>query len=164
MDETYAILENHYDYCHGKPFHQLENILIRILNNKDLENIKLVAITGSGGLLATELIGGYYVNELVAQATSVTQLYPQVKTVIEMGGEDSKLIFMETNEGRSALRDFAMNNICAAGTGSFLDQQAKRIGVSIEKEFGELALKSEDPPRIAGRCSVCAKSDMIHLQ
>ena len=57
-----------------------------------------------------------------------------------------------------------MNSLCAAGTGSFLDQQANRIGVSIEKEFGELALKSEKPPRIAGRCSVFAKSDMIHLQ
>ncbi|MEF8844760.1 MAG: acyl-CoA dehydratase activase, partial [Bacteroidales bacterium] len=58
----------------------------------------------------------------------------------------------------------AMNSLCAAGTGSFLDQQAKRIGVSIEKEFGELALRSENPPRMAGRCSVFAKSDMIHLQ
>ncbi len=57
-----------------------------------------------------------------------------------------------------------MNSICAAGTGSFLDQQAKRIGVSIENEFGELALRSKNPPHIAGRCSVFAKSDMIHLQ
>ena len=57
-----------------------------------------------------------------------------------------------------------MNTMCAAGTGSFLDQQARRIGVSIEKEFGELALRSQNPPHIAGRCSVFAKSDMIHLQ
>ncbi len=62
------------------------------------------------------------------------------------------------------LSDFVLNSLCAAGTGSFLDQQAKRIGVSIEKEFGELALQSKEPPRIAGRCSVFAKSDMIHLQ
>ena len=57
-----------------------------------------------------------------------------------------------------------MNSICAAGTGSFLDQQARRIGVPIENEFGTMALKSVDPPRIAGRCSVFAKSDMIHHQ
>ena len=62
------------------------------------------------------------------------------------------------------MADFAMNSLCAAGTGSFLDQQAKRIGVPIEEEFGKLALLSENPPRIAGRCSVFAKSDMIHLQ
>ena len=82
-----------------------------------------------------------------------------------MGGEDSKLIFMdELDKDASRLSDFELNTLCAAGTGSFLDQQAKRIGVSIENEFGELSLKSTDPPRIAGRCSVFAKSDMIHLQ
>jgi len=164
MDEEYNIVGNHYDYCHGKPFHQLNNILSRVLNNYDQSAIGYVAITGTGGGLAAELIGGYYVNELVAQATSVGRLYPHVKTIIEMGGEDSKLIFMEIGDGRSGLADFSMNSICAAGTGSFLDQQAKRIGVSIEKDFGKLALKSKNPPRIAGRCSVFAKSDMIHLQ
>ena len=64
----------------------------------------------------------------------------------------------------SILKDFEMNSVCAAGTGSFLDQQASRLELNIETEFGELALKSENPPRIAGRCSVSAKSDMIHLQ
>ena len=164
IDNNCKIAENHYDYCQGKPFHLLKNVLTRILEKYSLKDIGNVAITGTGGLLAVELIGGNYVNELVAQATSVSRHYPQVKTIIEMGGEDSKLIFMDTGEGRTGLTDFAMNSICAAGTGSFLDQQAKRIGVSIEKEFGELALKSENPPRIAGRCSVFAKSDMIHLQ
>jgi len=164
MDDDRHILENHYDYCHGKPFHVLRDVLTRILGTYDLGSIDLVAITGTGGLLASELIGGYFVNELIAQSTSVTHLYPEIRTVIEMGGEDSKLIFMECNDGKTRLSDFSMNSICAAGTGSFLDQQAKRIGVSIVKEFGELALKSENPPRIAGRCSVFAKSDMIHLQ
>ncbi len=88
------------------------------------------------------------------------------RTVIEIGGEDSKLIILEKDPsgGHSRLVDFEMNSICAAGTGSFLDQQARRIGVPIEKEFGEMSLKSVDPPRIAGRCSVFAKSDMIHHQ
>ncbi len=164
MDNNRKVVEDHYDYCHGKPFHLLKKILERILDRYEYETITDIAVTGTGGLLGVELIGGYYVNELVAQAASVHCLYPQVKTIIEMGGEDSKLIFMDTGEGRSGLTDFAMNSICAAGTGSFLDQQAKRIEVSIEKEFGELALKSKNPPRIAGRCSVFAKSDMIHLQ
>ena len=56
-----------------------------------------------------------------------------------------------------------MNTVCAAGTGSFLDQQASRLGLTVE-ELGKLALESEAPPRVAGRCSVFAKSDMIHLQ
>jgi predicted CoA-substrate-specific enzyme activase len=164
LDENRKLLESRYDYCHGRPFHTLRSLLSGILEKHDFESVANVALTGTGGLLASELIGGYFINEIIAQSSSVSRHYPQVRTIIEMGGEDSKLIFMETVDGRSVLSDFSMNSICAAGTGSFLDQQAKRIGVSIEGEFGELALKSVNPPRIAGRCSVFAKSDMIHLQ
>jgi predicted CoA-substrate-specific enzyme activase len=164
MDDRCRIIENRYDFCRGKPFHELHRILEELTNTHP--SIDLLALTGTGGNLAAGLIGGDFVNEIVAQSSSVGRLYPQVRTVIEMGGEDSKLIFMDPGgvNGYSRLSDFSMNSICAAGTGSFLDQQAKRINVSIEKEFGELALKSETPPRIAGRCSVFAKSDMIHLQ
>jgi activator of 2-hydroxyglutaryl-CoA dehydratase len=92
-------------------------------------------------------------------------LHPEVRTIIDVGGEDSKLILVDYDgaNGHFKITDFAMNTLCAAGTGSFLDQQATRLGLTIE-EFGELALRSENPPRIAGRCSVFAKSDMIHLQ
>ncbi|MBN2611886.1 MAG: hypothetical protein JXB00_10055, partial [Bacteroidales bacterium] len=165
IDDHDSIVENRYDYCHGKPFHRLRDVLEELFEEYRNCHIATLSFTGSGGKLASELIGGYYVNEIIAQSTSVSKLYPKVKTIIEMGGEDSKLIFMDTSENHSSrLLDFQLNNLCAAGTGSFLDQQAKRIGVSIENEFGELALQSENPPRIAGRCSVFAKSDMIHLQ
>ncbi|MCK5730202.1 MAG: hypothetical protein KAH68_03955 [Draconibacterium sp.] len=166
LDNKKNIVENRYDYCHGKPFHLLKDILVDIFDKNPATSIKKIALTGTGGKLAMDLIGGYFVNEIIAQSASVANLYPNVKTVIEMGGEDSKLIFMQRDDNSkvSILSDFTLNNLCAAGTGSFLDQQAKRIGISIEKEFGELALKSENPPRIAGRCSVFAKSDMIHLQ
>ena len=166
IDQEENILENYYDHCHGQPFLMLRKRLTDLLLRYDSEQFKLVAITGTGGKLATELIGGQFINEIIAQSKSVSKLHPEAKTIIEMGGEDSKLIFMDKGAemAHSSLADFAMNSICAAGTGSFLDQQAKRIGVSIEKEFGELALQSEKPPHIAGRCSVFAKSDMIHLQ
>ncbi len=159
------LLQERYDYCHGKPFEKLKEILDTLGETYSQEQFGQVSFTGTGGKLAAELVGGTYVNEIVAQSTSVSKLYPKIRTIIEMGGEDSKLIFMdELDNDASRLSDFELNTLCAAGTGSFLDQQAKRIGISIEKEFGELALKSEDPPRIAGRCSVFAKSDMIHLQ
>jgi predicted CoA-substrate-specific enzyme activase len=166
IDNDENILENHYDYCHGQPFVTLKKRLTELLSRYEIANFKQIAITGSGGKLAASLIGGQFINEIIAQSKSVSSLYPEIKTIIEIGGEDSKLILME-NGGKtshSSLSDFAMNSICAAGTGSFLDQQANRIGVKIEKEFGELALKSSNPPHIAGRCSVFAKSDMIHLQ
>jgi len=165
MDKDFNILENYYDYVHGKPFHVLYERLTGILGKNSPENIIGIIFTGSGGKLGSQLVGGAFVNEIIAQATSAGTLFPSARTVIEIGGEDSKLIILEPAEkGPSRLVDFEMNSICAAGTGSFLDQQAKRIGVNIENEFGEMALRSADPPRIAGRCSVFAKSDMIHHQ
>ena len=119
----------------------------------------LMSVTGSAGRLISSVLGLEPINEIVAQSYAARRLYPHVRTVIEMGGEDSKLILL----GEAGVRDFAMNSVCAAGTGSFLDQQAERLRLRIE-ELGELSLKCNKPPRIAGRCSVFAKSDMIHLQ
>ncbi len=160
MDAGGNILEDHYDLCSGQPFHAVQARLADILARRGQGSIGKVALTGTGGALAASLIGGTFVNELVAQSASVCRLYPHARTIIEMGGEDTKLMFLRNAE----LSDFVMNSICAAGTGSFLDQQARRINVSIVEEFGRLALLSRDPPRIAGRCSVFAKSDMIHHQ
>ncbi|MEZ5019392.1 MAG: acyl-CoA dehydratase activase [Bacteroidales bacterium] len=166
MDKHFNILEDYYDYVHGKPFHVLHTRLAQLLHDHPSATIMGLAVTGAGGRLATDLIGGLCVNEIIAQATSASRLFPDARTVIEIGGEDSKLIMLEreSSDDFPRLVDFEMNSICAAGTGSFLDQQARRIGVRIEKEFGELAMKSVSPPRIAGRCSVFAKSDMIHHQ
>ncbi|HOW30086.1 MAG TPA: acyl-CoA dehydratase activase, partial [Bacteroidales bacterium] len=166
LNTDLTVVENHYDFVHGRPFHVLSERLKHLLNAYPADCIRGIALTGTGGKLASGLIGGVLVNEIIAQATSTGRLYPEARTVIEIGGEDSKLIILEKDpvSGYSRLADFEMNSICAAGTGSFLDQQARRIGVSIENEFGEMALKSVDPPRIAGRCSVFAKSDMIHHQ
>jgi len=108
-------------------------------------------------------LNGIFVNEVIAQATAANRLHPEVRTVIEIGGEDSKLIFLKPEDDGATIADFQMNTVCAAGTGSFLDQQATRMSLTIE-EFGQLSLKSETPPRVAGRCTVFAKSDMIHLQ
>jgi predicted CoA-substrate-specific enzyme activase len=166
IDENNNIVEEHYDYVHGRPFNVLKVRLSSILERYPQQSISGIAVTGTGGNLASGLIDGVFVNEIIAQATSTGILYPDAKTIIEIGGEDSKLIILEKNpeNGHSRLIDFEMNSICAAGTGSFLDQQARRIGVPIENEFGLMAMKSVNPPRIAGRCSVFAKSDMIHHQ
>ena len=120
-----------------------------------------LSITGSAGRLIASILGLEPINEIVAQACSTQRLFPHITTIIEMGGEDSKLIILDQS-GRT-LEDFSMNSVCAAGTGSFLDQQAERLRLTIE-EFSDLALNSKKPSRIAGRCSVFAKSDMIHLQ
>ena len=166
LDPSFGVIEEYYDYIHGKPFQVLYDRLSDILSRIAPEQIGITAITGSGGKLAQKLIGGTFVNEVIAQSVAVSRFFPETRTVIEIGGEDSKLILLKKQDGATHPRlvDFEMNSICAAGTGSFLDQQAKRIGLSIEDEFGSMALMSKNPPRIAGRCSVFAKSDMIHLQ
>ncbi len=95
MDEDHNILEDHYEYIHGKPFNVLRERLNYILEKYQAETISGIAVTGTGGKLATELIGGIFVNEIIAQATSTGKLFPEAQTVIEIGGEDSKLILME---------------------------------------------------------------------
>jgi predicted CoA-substrate-specific enzyme activase len=98
-------------------------------------------------------------NEVTSQAAAALHYFPDARTVIEIGGQDSKIILLR--EGLVA--DFGMNTVCAAGTGSFLDHQAQRLGLSLEN-FGELACCSTSPSRLAGRCTVFAESEMIHRQ
>ncbi|HYW78811.1 MAG TPA: acyl-CoA dehydratase activase, partial [Thermoguttaceae bacterium] len=159
------LVEHSYTRTHGRPIETTLAVLRDILDRHGDDAFDLVAGTGSVGRLVCELLGVSFVNEVICQATAVRALHPEVRTLIEMGGQDSKLILLPDpgSNGRPMV-DFTMNTNCAAGTGSFLDQQASRLGLDIEGEFGRLAVQCKSPPRVAGRCSVFAKSDMIHLQ
>jgi len=166
LDEHRNVIEEHYIRTKGEPLETSLAMLEEIIQRYGAEAIELVATTGSGGKVIAPYIGATFTNEVIAQAKAVEAYHPEVKTIIEMGGQDAKLILLATEDdgtGKLRIEDFQMNSVCAAGTGSFLDQQATRMDLTIE-EFGRLALKSKNPPRIAGRCSVFAKSDMIHLQ
>jgi len=119
-----------------------------------------VGTTGSARYLTGVIVGADIVkNEITAHAVAAGHVAPEVRTVLEIGGQDSKIILLK--EG--IVVDFAMNSVCAAGTGSFLDHQSARLGIPIE-EFGDYALKADEGAQIAGRCSVFAESDMIHKQ
>lgn len=145
---------------HGRPDVTLRQILIEIEKEYAIE---AAAATGTGAERLSSLLGVSFVNEIIAHVKAAATFYPNVKTVIDIGGQDSKLIMLERKDGNVMLYDFGTNSMCAGGTGSFLDQQATRLEISIE-EFSEMTLHSEKPPRMAGRCVVFAKSDMIHLQ
>src|SRR3990172_669899 len=166
LDSNKNIIKTYYKRTHGQPVQVCIDIFEDLLNKTSQNKINGIATTGSGGKLIASLLNGFFTNEIISQAKAAEYLYPQVKTVIEMGGEDSKLILLDFSPetGKILIKDLATNTMCAAGTGSFLDKQAHRLGISIEEEFSSLALMSQNPPRIAGRCSVFAKSDMIHLQ
>ena len=119
-----------------------------------------IAITGSGRQLASEIIPADIVkNEITCQAICSLEYDPDVQTVIEIGGQDSKLIVIR----KGLVVDFGMNNVCAAGTGSFLSHQAHRLGMSVE-EIGKVALMSKYPAKINATCTVFAESDMITKQ
>ncbi|MBP1734085.1 MAG: CoA-substrate-specific enzyme activase, partial [Deltaproteobacteria bacterium] len=162
MDEKGVIVRDQYIRHLGRPFMIGKEALENISGKFDVD---FVSATGTGAKDFAALIGASFVNEIVALAKAFDHLCPDIRSVIDIGGEDSKLILFEQDNTSKRLRvkDFSMNALCAAGTGSFLDQQASRLRFTIE-EFSEIALRSTNPPRIAGRCTVFAKSDMIHLQ
>lgn len=166
LDAAGKILLSDYRRTKGRPMETACGQLRQALGQANLSQVTLTAATGSAGRLLARILGIPFVNEVPAQAAAVAHLFPHFKqaTIVEMGGQDSKLISLSYEQGRAAVQHFTLNTVCAAGTGSFLDQQAQRLGIDIEEEFGRLALQSKNIPRMAGRCSVFAKSDMIHLQ
>ncbi|MFC2066327.1 acyl-CoA dehydratase activase [Chloroflexota bacterium] len=165
IDEADNIIESRYTRTKGQPVETILAVLEDIFARYSPHSFELAAATGTGGQLIADLLGIPFVNEIIAQSAGTTRFHPEVNTILEIGGQDSKLIILERESTDTAPRvtDFAINGVCAAGTGSFLDQQASRIGIPIE-QFGDVALESAHPPRVAGRCSVFAKTDMIHLQ
>jgi predicted CoA-substrate-specific enzyme activase len=166
LDNTNKVVICDYQRTKGKPIETVSSQLKEVFRQINPSEVALSAATGSAGRFLAKLLKIPFINEVPAQAAAISQLYPhfQQATIIEMGGQDSKLIFLSAEQGQGRVRDFELNTVCAAGTGSFLDQQAQRLGIDIENEFGQMALQSKSIPRMAGRCSVFAKSDMIHLQ
>ncbi len=160
-----GLLAETYTRIKGDPLSSLADELTSLAAKFPDNRIRVAGITGSGGKQAAEIIGALFINEILSQSAFAGRFHPGARTIIEMGGEDAKLITLSGDVSSQGVKieDFSMNAVCAAGTGSFLDQQASRLHLTIE-EFSTLALKSKTPPRVAGRCSVFAKSDMIHLQ
>lgn len=152
-----------YEYLRteGRPIKAVQEG-VRMVGDSLGERVKVLGAgaTGSARYLTGVVLGADLVkNEITSHAVAASHIQEDVRTVIEIGGQDSKLILLRDG----VVTDFAMNTVCAAGTGSFLDHQSARLGVPVS-EFGELALKAGEGAHIAGRCSVFAESDMIHKQ
>lgn len=161
VDENFRLISKQYMRTNGQP---VETVKLGIKKLQQELNGQYevcgVGTTGSGRQLTGIMIGADVIkNEITAHATATVHHVPEVRTIFEIGGQDSKIIFL--NNG--LITDFAMNTVCAAGTGSFLDHQAERLGIPIQ-EFGECALKAKRKVRIAGRCTVFAESDMVAKQ
>ncbi|HZK34010.1 MAG TPA: acyl-CoA dehydratase activase [Bacillota bacterium] len=160
-DNKYKVLEKLYLRTLGKPIEVLKGGLEELSQAiPPTYKIGGCGTTGSGRELANAMVSADIVkNEITAHGTAVLHFIPEASTILEIGGQDSKIILLRNG----VVSDFAMNTVCAAGTGSFLDRQASRLGIPIE-QFGGMSIKSSAPVRIAGRCAVFAESDMIHKQ
>jgi predicted CoA-substrate-specific enzyme activase len=161
VDEKGKYVDSYMLRTAGKPVMAVQKGLRELYKQALCEyDVQGVGTTGSGRNLAGVLVGADIIkNEITAHAVAASTYIPGVQTILEIGGQDSKIIILRDG----IVTDFAMNTVCAAGTGSFLDQQANRLNVPIE-DFGETSLKSQNPARIAGRCGVFAESDLIHKQ
>ena len=146
----------------GSPIQSVQEGFIKLRQTFGSTQPRIYAVgtTGSARYLVRSLVGADIAKtEILSHAIAASHYIPEVKTILEIGGQDSKLILMRNG----IITDFTMNSICAAGTGSFLDHQAHRLGIPIE-EFGNYAALSRVDVAIAGRCTVFAESDMVHKQ
>jgi predicted CoA-substrate-specific enzyme activase len=162
LDEHNNVISDVYLRTQGQPIEIIKKGLSMIREENKGISIEVLGVgtTGSGRVLAGAMVGADVIkNEITAHAVAALYINQDVHTIFEIGGQDSKIIILQNG----VVVDFAMNTICAAGTGSFLDHQAYRLGIPIE-EFGDYALRAKSSVRIAGRCTVFAESDMIHKQ
>lgn len=132
-----------------------ENVLTD--NSVDREDVTAIVATGYGR--AAVSIADTTITEITCHAAGVCRLVPEAKTIIDIGGQDSKLLRLD---GDGKVRDFAMNDRCAAGTGRFLEVVAQRLGVELDS-LGNLAAKSDSPAAISSMCVVFAETEITGL-
>ncbi len=160
IDDNNNIIASDYLWTKGNPIEavkQLVNSLNEKVKNIDC-NIIGIGTTGSARKLIGAMLNASVVkNEITAHAIGTLSRHPNVRTIFEIGGQDSKIILLEDG----IVVDYAMNTLCAAGTGAFLSSQAERLGVDV-KDFGSIAIKAKKPTKIAARCTVFAESDLVH--
>lgn len=160
IDKQNHLLASEYIWTQGDPIGAAKRLLHLLEKQFDKKRYQVVATgtTGSARKLVGTIVGATMVkNEITAHAVGTTTFYPDVRTILEIGGQDSKIILVENG----VAVDYAMNTLCAAGTGAFLSSQAKRLGIEVE-EIGDWALRSKHPTPIAARCTVFAESDLVH--
>jgi len=159
IDQNNKVLASAYLWTNGNPMGAVGDLLGNL--KKQLPagyQIVGAGTTGSARRLIGSMLGANIIkNEITAHAVGTTSVVPDVKTILEIGGQDSKIILI--NNG--VVSDYAMNTLCAAGTGAFLSSQARRLDIQLE-DFAPLALTSKNPAKIAARCTVFAESDLVH--
>ncbi len=158
IDDNRAIILKDYVPTRGRPIEVTRMLLGSIQDEIGSEiEIKGVATTGSGrNVVCNFLNADLAVDEITAHARGAVEVDPDVDTIFEIGGQDSKYIFISNTRPL----DFDMNKVCAAGTGSFLHELANKYGINILGEFQEIALSSRAPVKLVDRCTVFMEADL----
>jgi predicted CoA-substrate-specific enzyme activase len=165
LDESLEVVDRQETFSRGNPAAALQTLAARLFRNRGGLPLK-VGVTGSGRDAFDLPAQVQVLNELISLALGAVHLHPKARSVIEIGAESSRWLFLGPASAPNAypeILDFAMNERCAAGAGAFLRQQASRLKLTLS-EFSVLAATARKGASIAGRCSVFAKSDMIHHQ
>jgi len=162
IDENGGVVQFDIEKITSNPKAAVNSLIARLGEKFPLKQIVSAGVSGSGKVAIPKELNWAEYSSSLAIASGLLHRHPDVKTIIQIGGQTSLVIGLE--DGLRKPWKVASNPLCAAGTGRFLEQQAYRLGISLD-DFASLALKSQgDPPRIAARCSVFAKTDLIHLQ
>jgi predicted CoA-substrate-specific enzyme activase len=162
IDENGRVVQFDTEKVTSSPRAAVSSLIARLGERCNLKEIIAAGVSGSGRAVIPKELGWTEYSSSLAIASGLLHRYPDVKTIIQIGGQSTLVIELE--DGLRKPWKVASNPLCAAGTGRFLEQQAYRIGISME-DFASLALKFKGTaPRIAARCSVFAKTDLIHLQ
>lgn len=157
VDETYRRIFSKYERHHARAKETLITFLKELQSVAGNEAVK-IKITGSVGMGFSERYALPFIQEVVAAAKAIQHDYPQTVSMIDIGGEDAKVVFFK--DGKAV--DLRMNGNCAGGTGAFIDQMAVLLGVNVD-ELNELALHAERVYPIASRCGVFCKTDIQNL-
>ena len=157
IDEKGNLIFSKYKRHHAKAKETVTNILQELLNKIGDADVYL-CLTGSVGMGLSEQYSLPFVQEVVAATKAIQQHYPQITSMIDIGGEDAKIVFFTHGQPT----DLRMNGNCAGGTGAFIDQMAVILGTDVE-ELNKLALKATRIYPIASRCGVFCKTDIQNL-
>ena len=159
INEGGEIIHKHYVPTQGKPIEVTQDLLA-YLRDQVGRKIEILgtATTGSGRNVVGDFLNvDLIIDEITAHARGAVEIDPEVDTIFEIGGQDSKYVYISNTYPL----DFDMNKVCAAGTGSFLHELANKYGINIVGEFQEIALASKAPVKLAERCTVFMESDLV---
>ncbi|NKQ40262.1 MAG: CoA activase [Sulfurovum sp.] len=163
-DEKFNIIAKSYTAHDTRQAATLLNILevLSQRNAEEFENIDQVYITGSGATRIAPALNARFVQEVNAVVLAVEHLYPDVRSVIELGGQDAKIIhFKEDKEGKKTVLT-SMNDKCASGTGATIEKCTMKVGMETE-ELQSLTFKSDKLHHVAAKCGVFAETDIVNL-